>query len=626
MRSRVVAFGIVAGLLLAGAACVQRRPKSQVKDMDAGHDKARWLAKAVRTLHYRRDLLDVPNYQDLLNMPRSEAVDALMADPLFGDSVLDFGLYFLGFQPPRIRTYGGLTYDVSEFSVGAFPQAIHAAQAVVSGEDFFTFFDRWQPRYLGLGQINSPTKNEELIPDTMSDVDARGERLKRAAEHLKQAITILATATSDAVCIPFQDLETKFQGEFSKSGLSGVAPFDLSAVNLGCFVPGVPINIPEMKAYYEIKSNWLSELAQHREEWIAQLRPAKNVLEIQKPDLFHVPGSPTQEAFSNKFYQAQSNSSTNANRKRAAYTLNTFFCDDLTPLNVALPAVHAGQQAHASDPACQACHYKLDPMAGLFRSRGISGADFSALPSVFVFDDVNVLKDDQVSKYMNSWKEPISGLAANRPWRAGYVRSPDMASTINTWGESYDDLYKIIREAPEVKQCLTRRMAEYYVGNNLVYDGAWLRELAVKFNNAPGPASSAAFKAVVKDLVLSKTFTTDNPEPDQCYDFANGGQEPTLPCKVADIITRNCATCHASVNGPGHLNLKKWTQGADGAFGFEHSDDHGQSLAKRDSLARIIDRLSTPDKTKLMPMNRFMPDVERAKLYKWVDDESHRAQ
>jgi hypothetical protein len=619
MRNRVVASAIVIGLLTAGAACMQRRPQSRAKDMDAGHDKARWLAKVVRILHYRRDLVEVPNYQDLLNMPRAEAVDALMADPLFGDSVLDFGLYFLGFQQPTIRGVSGEGYATDHFSVGGFPQAIHAAQAVVSGGDFLTLFDRRQPRYLGQSEF---TPDKRGLADGISDADARGERLKRAAENLKQAIDILASATSVAACAPFTEARTKFQDELQESGWNVLnIDFDANLDILGCDFPSGPLDFAAAKAKYDIKYSWLLELQQHREEWIALMRPAKNVMEFQNLDLFHVPGAPDQEAFSFKFYLAKVNSSTNANRRRAAYTLNTFFCDDLTPLNVALPAAHAGQGAHASDPACQACHYKLDPMAGFFRSRGFAGADFSAIP-YFLFDDQKVIYGDALAKYMDSWKEPLPELAATRPWRVGYVRSPDMTSSKNTWGESYDDLFKIIRDAPEVRQCLTRRMAEYYVGNNLVYDGAWLRQLGSKFDNAQGPATSAAFKAIVKDLVLSKTFTMDNPSPDQCYDFPNGGQAPTLPCKVADIITRNCAGCHASVNGSGHVNLKNWTQGPDGVFSFEHNGADGQRLAKSISLARIIERLSTPDKTKLMPLMRSMPDVERAALYKWVNDES----
>lgn len=620
MRFRLDLFCFGLALSLASAACMPRRPTSRVKDMDAGHDKARWLAKTVRVLHYRRDLQDVPNYQELLNKSRSDAVDALMADPQFGDSVLDFGLFFLGFQPDDLRSnYDEHTYRLEDFEVGGFPQAIHAAQEVVSGGDFFTLFDRWQPRYL---RKTSFYANKDGLPSGISDADARSEHLKRATESIKTVIDLLGKATSREACDAINQAQQKFDEDLSNSGLN-LFDFDVDLSIIGCFIPNGTFNFAEAKAKKEIQYKWLVELQQHREEWIANIKPAKNVLEIPLVDLFQVPGSKKLEAFASRFYAAKPNSSTNANRRRAAYMLNTFFCDDLTPLNVALPAAHAGQSAHGSDPACQACHYKLDPMAGFFRSRGIVGLDFSNLPN-FIFDDQKNIMGDELTKYMNSWREPIAEQAGTRPWRVGYVRSADLNSPKNTWGESYDDLFKIIREAPEVKQCLTRRMAEYYIGNNLVFDGAWIRQLSKKFENAQGPATSSAFKDIVKEMVLSKTFTMDNPNADQCYDFASTGQSSPLPCKVADIVTRNCGGCHSSTEGPGKLNLKSWSKGPDGAFSFEHNGGDGQRLPKNVTFGRIMERLSTPDKSRLMPLMKTMPDVERATLYKWVNDESSK--
>ncbi len=66
---------------------------------------------------------------------------------------------------------------------------------------------------------------------------------------------------------------------------------------------------------------------------------------------------------------ALANSSTNYNRKRAAYVLKRFFCDDLNPVGFEDPAEHIGG-AHGSQTSCYACHYKLDPMAGFFRNHG----------------------------------------------------------------------------------------------------------------------------------------------------------------------------------------------------------------------------------------------------------------
>jgi hypothetical protein len=118
----------------------------------------------------------------------------------------------------------------------------------------------------------------------------------------------------------------------------------------------------------------------------------------------------------------------------------------------------------------------------------------------------------------------------------------------------------------------------------------------------------------------------DNPSPDQCYDYGVTGQPSSLPCKVADIVTRNCASCHSRTDGPGNLNIKSWSKGPDGSFSFEHYGEDGQRLPKNLSMGRIIERLSTADKLRLMPLNKLMPDVERATLYKWANEESRKPQ
>src|SRR6185295_20080940 len=81
--------------------------------------------------------------------------------------------------------------------------------------------------------------------------------------------------------------------------------------------------------------------------------------------------------------------STNFQRKRASYVLKTYFCDDLTPLTI--PATEEGDggadhAVHASNPNCQTCHYRLDPIGALFRDRGFGGNDFSGFPQI-TFDD-----------------------------------------------------------------------------------------------------------------------------------------------------------------------------------------------------------------------------------------------
>src|SRR5581483_2430968 len=121
----------------------------------------------------------------------------------------------------------------------------------------------------------------------------------------------------------------------------------------------------------------------------------------------------TNTVFTRTLQTTLPNSSTNYDRKRAAYILQRFFCDDLTPVNVEAPAQHGGSE-HASNPSCFACHYKLDPMAGFFRTLGIDFKDYSQ-KTYIVFDD------GAYTNSANYWKAWQPGPDATHPYNVGYV-------------------------------------------------------------------------------------------------------------------------------------------------------------------------------------------------------------
>lgn len=615
--SKILCAGLI-GLAAAGLACRQRSDGNRLRDLDAGHDKARWLAKTVRTLLYRTEPENLDEFNELLQKSRSEAVDFLTKDPRFGDAVLDFNLFYLGFQGPDMRdTDGNYTY-----SVKGMPQAVEAARQVLLSGDYMVLFDRFQPMYF-FDQVETPDKKGLT---NVSDEEARNIRLDRAIESLAQVLAIPNNASTDDFCQKYKEFTDESTGQYDKSGfptMDNVFNATESEVTIPCFftVNSLRADVGAIKSAISIRLSWLRSLRQNWKTWTAAIKPAKSLLDLTNVSVLQPPITPRQESFTVNFFASRTNSSTNFSRKRAAYALDTFFCDNLTPLNVALPAAHAGQQgAHATDPACQACHFKLDPMAGFFRSRGIIGMDFSRAP-VIMFDDQRVMIGAELERYQKSWHEPIPDLARTRPLRVGYVRSPDMTSELNTWGQTYDDFFKILRQAPEVRQCLTQRMAQYFIGNNLVFDRGWIHELSKKFDGTNGPATSAAFKSIVKDLVLSKSFSSEQPDPDQCYDFPTGQTRSPVPCKVSDIITRNCVTCHNSDDGNGRLNLKNWSATPNGELSFSHFDKNGQRLSKRVTMSRITERLSSADPDFLMPYMMDMPDVERATLYRWASDE-----
>ena len=66
-----------------------------------------------------------------------------MQDKRFGDSILDFNLFFLGFKSDHLKTDGA--YDRTVFD---FPNAVAAAQSLLTGGDYFSLFDLEGPYFM----------------------------------------------------------------------------------------------------------------------------------------------------------------------------------------------------------------------------------------------------------------------------------------------------------------------------------------------------------------------------------------------------------------------------------------------------------------------------------------------
>jgi hypothetical protein len=313
------------------------------------------------------------------------------------------------------------------------------------------------------------------------------------------------------------------------------------------------------------------------------------------------------------------NSSTNLNRKRGAYMLKRFFCDDLTPVGFEVPKEHVSG-AHGSDTTCYNCHYKLDPMAGFFRTRGAYFFDY-ATEEGLIFDDLATVDRE---KYETAWRAPKS---STRSWNIGYIRSPRFEEH-NLYGESVADLTGIVRSAPEAKRCLMRRLFEYFVAEDQTLDGGYLDEFTRTFEQEAAQNSSAAMKNAIVRILLSKTYHQANADPQQCYDFAPGGKhDGAPPCRVAFILQKNCAQCHgAGGNGIANLDLTSWILAPDGrTHTFPHLDRDRKQMVPQDTLARMAERLSSTDPARRMPMQMVMDGRERQELFLWAQQELERA-
>ena len=543
---------------------------------------------------------------------RAEAVEEMMADPAFGTTVLDFGLYFLGARPLNVRQWNdrwqGIAFAPSAY---AHPSAIHAARETLLGGNFFTLLEADQPLYIApiARYADESSGHDQLIslfsaaaalfaPGPGSVADACTALAALGLDDQIQAVMRDARfqeTLTDGLRLAFRQTVLKKCYE-DAADPAQTRPMILSRIN------AMERRIDAVYAYEATQS-----VATYPQSVVTDIRDAIDVLPeaAVKGALF------TREGF----WRTYVNSSTNFDRKRARYVLDRFFCDDLTPLDLPNPEPH-GEGRHASDPSCQSCHYRLDPMGGFFREIGAMGRNREGA-GYLDFDDMASLEGDARQSYLDFWKEPVPN--AGRPWRVGYIRDPSDASR-NTYGSTFGDLMGILKTAPEVRQCLVRRLAAYVLGPAQAVDGRWLQAAGAPLTIASEATSAAAFKSTIARLVLSQTFATDDADPTACLDLLDGTAAPAAPCAIAWILDKNCKSCHAGPGARGGLDLTAWIPGPDGRAVFTHIVEESggtRQLTRGESFDRIKARLSTTDANEIMPP-RFMDPTERSHLLNFI--------
>lgn len=586
---------------------------------DPHWEKRWWLEKTVRKLRGGEGLLPSEDADALLRLSKEQIVAKLMEDPRFADMVLDFNMYFLGFKVDQVKAQG--RYDGLVYS---FPAAITSARETFNDGDYFRFFDLMAEPYMEPLSIYSRSPGEqnmtpaEVIRARAVDSQARLQTLIDFAEKDP-------AATSEAVCQRyFQD---NF-GVFLLGSLGAGSAFNISAqtnkdfeLNLeaACFLglrPPVPMLAGYMRTIHAIGEKLFPAL-------IPFAAPDYSVARLQDMQALDTSrmgfGSPwISWSYAQRFGLV--NSSTNFNRKRAAYVLKRYFCDDLTPIAVENPQTHTRAQTlppsggHGSQTSCYACHYKLDPMAGFFRDYGFLFINFGG-DAQLIFDDLATVER---AKYHENWR---AAAGSPRQWNVGYIRSVSDES-INDYGSSLEDLHALFRTAPEVKRCLSRRAFEYMVSEKQTIDAGYLDYLSEEFTRRSAQSSGRAFKWLISTLALSNSFSQIDLEPEECYDRRPGttpGSSP--PCRVAFLFERNCVTCHSSTAGAGRLNLAGWITLPDGSQTFPHLDRAGHQRPARETFERLSDRLTTADENRRMPLGSFMTSQDRQEIYLWVQEQ-----
>ncbi|MCO5142590.1 MAG: hypothetical protein M9962_05830 [Oligoflexia bacterium] len=573
-----------------------------------------WLEKTVRLFRAGEGFRTGEDPDVLLKLNDDKIVQKLIDSPEFAETVLGFNLFFWGQRTPVLRIPNQSGQVNYAFEVSATPSALYSAQEVAKNGDFLKLLDLNDALYQTPIKLAKDDDQAQL-----SDEDF--------LELMRTQLNTSLDAYSRKV-IAARDLSLVCQSYYQDIGMKTdeIFLFRLSLSNDFYFEAALDQNWyggiqAECRKESPSKSELLKKIAASKKynDRLIQLLPQflsknyeiKNLKGLKYFDSKSLELTNTFTPFGLLLKLSLSNSSTNMNRKRSAFMLKRFFCDDLTPVGVENPKDHTDGE-HGSNPACYSCHYKLDPMAGFFRTKGKFFFDYA--------NDLKIIFDDDARMDAQSYYRRWSASSdSGREWNVGYIRSVQKES-MNDYGESFEDLHKILRKAPEVKRCIVKRMAEYTIGEEQTMDGGYLDHLTENFKKYEN--STRAVKEIFKSLALSESFRNPNAASDQCYDFKPGYNPVNAPpCRVSSIVQNNCVKCHSSVYGPGNLSLGEWITLPDGSKNFAHEDNFGKQFSTSETMTKIIARLTSSDENIRMPYKTHMSSQERQELYLWAQSQ-----
>ncbi|MEA2989788.1 MAG: hypothetical protein QOG83_2499 [Alphaproteobacteria bacterium] len=589
-----------------------------------------WMDKTARLLRGGDGLGTADDVDALLKLPEDEIVRRFMNDPRFGDTVLDFNMFYLGFKIDALKANGVYKRNVFDFA-----NAIASTQELLKGGDYFKLFDLEGPFYMAPLPLEFddplPPDEVDMLPET-----ARRKAIQEAEDEFLDLVLMgsgRVPPSAAAYCAEVEKLSKSVSLHvrlvrafndpevfFLLRGRVISGPLEIleQVVDAECDGrPPAKVNIKRLTAGTKRAYDQFRRAVTEILKFEPSVYQPRSVRDFKAFDL-RAFRTDSWLAFGFEQSTALKNSSTNFNRKRGAYVLKRFFCDDLTPVGFETPQEHVAG-AHGSDTPCFACHYKLDPMSGFFRNRGADFFNYSN-DTVVVFDD-DASSDRK--KYEANW---LAQKGSPRKWSVGYIRSARWDDQ-NSYGDKLTDLSRIIRNAPEAKRCLTKRMFEYFIAEDQTFDGGYLEEFTRQFEREAAVNSSTAFKNAVTRIVLSKTYREINADPQQCYDHAPNAQvDNAPPCRVAFILQKNCAQCHSGGDPSAGLDLTNWVTAPDGRTRtFPHLGRDRQQTAAQDTLTRIAERLSATDPAVRMPKMTAMSSQERQELFLWAQDELARA-
>lgn len=593
-----------------------------------------FIDKASRALHPSAPPLTADQIDQMMDLSDEEIVAQLYAAPESRDAVLSLALDFVG--APVDELHHGGTWAPQPF---VYAPAIASARAFRDGGDPLAplFTTKAQPAtgvsigpnpdlvmmLFGQPLPGTPAQQRNQIEGYfLSDASQLRQFVQRLPEPFDQgSMCTQYQMTFTSIAYYYVPMLLGIPDSIAAAGYPDELAYPTGyPLYDACFL-GQTITRDDALAQLDAYTGGLNQLFPRLEPLLAEWEKggdgAFDPVDFASIGFYAYADQPTfarNTEFYPTFWDSSQNSSTNFSRRRGAYVLDRFFCDDLKPVGAALPASH-GEGKHASDPSCQACHFKLDPMAGFFRRNGFSGTEYDSQTlaqagNVITFDDG---ASADFGTYEQAWK---AAPGAGHDFEVGYIRSTSDDS-LNSYGDTLADLDGILQTAPEVERCFVQRMFQHFNGADQAVDPGFLDDVATEIH---GKGADRMVTALTR-IIGGETFKAADRNTSVCYDLAPGtetGERP--PCEVASILKANCVTCHGGANPQAGLDLSKWEKQSDGQYGFRDVVA-GKHVGRADVLAKMLDRVTTSDLTRQMPQGRDMPLRAREQLALWLEQQ-----
>ncbi len=559
-----------------------------------------WIAKSARALLSERHLPTLSEINQLSILDDEKILDQFVAREEFSETLYRFNLYFLGHPFDQIRETSG---RISQARLTLAPSALTAARG-----SFDALFELEQPVWL------------TQVPNQGPDYEVRWRKKIETFQALIPLVEgspkVLPKGFCDTLLTVLMDLDS-FVPVSVKEEIQAHPLWPRSLTSF-CVNPS------------SYKQSIVLALVKNRITFLTKFSQAliplngyepRDIASVKSVDLGFA--GVYSSLWASQLGVNLVNTKTNFNRRRGAYVLKHFFCEDLVPIPAAESGTGAARHTliardeHGANASCKSCHYRLDPIAGFFRFHGHHFLNFLGKGSVRL-DDGTLLTD---AEYALHWtRADFVDQDFNEGLNIGYVAS-NADLTENSYGRFPGDLVTILKSRKEVKACITQRALEFFLGKNQLVDPDFSQKLSEELARQwRAQSSSVAIRGLVKSIALSKAFKQQNPVSDTCYDISAGGSKAEPPCYLRAMVQRHCTQCHGQNS---RLNLKKWEEIYPGEWGFPHLEKVQASAAKvylhpKETFARILNRLTTADSGKRMPLSRPMPQRDREGLVLWL--------